>query len=285
MTVEPIEPHGFCRGVAQALRLAESALASAPAFCLHPLVHNGSVADALAAKGMRTVASLADVPAGETLVVSAHGIHPSLRAEALRMGLKIVDATCPFVARMHRQACGFAQRGVPVAVVGHAGHVEVQGVVGAVEASGGTVRVVCSAGEVAALPFSTSSPVGVLCQTTFDAESAAAVLSALSARYPSLEKSPASDICTATRDRQESVRRFVRSGGDGVLVLGSAASSNTCRLLEVARSAGARFAVRAETSAEVAALDLAGVRRLGVTAGASTPESVVSSVLAALRSR
>ncbi len=283
MTVEAIEPHGFCRGVANALRLAEAALESAPAYCLHPPVHNETVAARLAAKGMRTVQTLAEVPSGGTLVISAHGMRPSLRAEAVRRGLAIVDATCPFVARIHRQAHDFARRGVPVAVIGHAGHVEMQGIVGAVETAGGIVRTLRSVEEVPALPFPQPSPVGVLCQTTFDAEAAAAILSALSKRYPSLQTPPAADICTATRDRQEAVRRFVGSGGDGVLVLGSASSSNTCRLLEVARAAGARFAVRAGSVDEAAALDYAGVKRLGVTAGASTPEDVVTDALARIR--
>ena len=282
MTVEAIKPHGFCKGVAQALRLAKDALTDAPAFCLHPLVHNETVAAELENLGMRIVRSLDRIPPGGTFVVSAHGMAPDLRTEALRRGLKLVDATCPFVARMHRQAQGFARRGVPMVMVGHSNHAEVQGVVGTAEAYGGTINVVRDANDVAALPYPVGSPVGVLCQTTFDSEVAAALLSAISARYPMLETTPAAETCTATRERQDAVRRFVRSGGDGVLVLGSASSSNTCRLLDVARSAGASFAMRIGTAEELGSIDFAEVRRLGVTAGASTPESAVTAVIRTL---
>ena len=282
MTVETIEPHGVCQGVAQALRRVEDALAHGPAHCLHPPVHNEAVTARLAARGLRRVASLDEVPAGGTLVFSAHGVGPALWAAARERGLRIVDATCPFVARAHRQAQEFARRRVPVVVIGYADHVEVEGIVGVVVAHGGEVQVVASCADAAALPYPATAPVGVLCQTTFDARTAAEVVATLARRYPLLEQTPAAEICTATRDRQEAVRAFVRSGGDGVLVLGSAGSSNTCRLLEIARAAGARFAVRVESAAELPALDFTGVAHLGITAGASTPEDVVTAVLDAL---
>lgn len=189
-----------------------------------------------------------------------------------------MDATCPFVARAHRAARDFAARGVPVVVVGHADHAEVRAVVGEVP----ECRVVASADEVAALRFPESAPLGVLCQTTLSSGTVRVVLDALRVRYPHLETPPAADICTATRDRQRAVEAFVRGGGDGVLALGSAGSSNTNRLVEVARAAGASFTARAGTLEEVRALDFAGVRRLGVTAGASTPEDFLECVVEAL---
>ena len=244
-------------------------------YCLHELVHNEQVVADLKARGMSFVESLDEVPDGATVLFSAHGVAPAVRAEARRRGLAVVDATCPFVERAHRAARAFAARGVPVAVVGHAEHAEVRGIVGEISAC----SVVTSAEEVAALPYPESSPLGVLCQTTLSSGTVRAVLDALRARYPHLETPPAADICRATRDRQTAVAEFVRGGGDGVLVLGSAGSSNTNRLVEVARGAGAAFAARAGTLDEVRALDFAGIGRIGVTSGASTPEEFLDRVV------
>lgn len=277
MIVEVLQPHGFCMGVRAAVEKASRTLSLSSGkavYCLHELVHNEQVVAELKAQGLRFVESLDDVPDGATVLFSAHGVAPAVRAEAQRRGLAIVDATCPFVARAHRAVRDFAARGVSVVVVGHADHAEVRGVVGeAPECS-----VVASAEDVAELPFPASSALGVLCQTTLSFGTVHSVLGALKARYPHLETPAAADICTATRDRQRAVEAFVRGGGDGVLVLGSAGSSNTNRLVEVARAAGASFAARAGSLEEVRALDFAGVRRLGVTAGASTPEDILQGV-------
>ncbi len=228
------------------------------------------------------VDSPAEVPVGATLLFSAHGVSPAVRRAAAARGLRVVDATCPFVARIHRQAREFAGRGVPVVMVGHAGHAEVDGIVGEVEYAGGVVRVAGSVDEIEEIDFPVDAAVGVLCQTTFDAAAAADMVKALSSRFARLEKPAAADVCTATRDRQDAVRSFIRSGGDGVLVLGSAGSSNTTRLLEIARDAGVRFAARVATVDEAAGMDFTGVARLGVTAGASTPESLLAETLGVL---
>ena len=246
-------------------------------YCLHELVHNEQVVADLKARGLRFVESLDEVPDGATVLFSAHGVALAVRAEAQRRELAVVDATCPFVARAHRAVRDFAARGVPVVVVGRAEHAEVRGVMGACDGA----RVVSTPEEVAALPFP-DGPVGVVCQTTLSSGTVRTVLDALRARYPHLETPPAADVCTATRDRQRAVADFVRGGGDGVLVLGSIGSSNTNRLVEVARAAGAAFAARAGTLEEIRTLDFAGVRRLGVTAGASTPEDFFRCAVAAL---
>lgn len=277
MKVEVIEPHGFCMGVRAAVEKASRTLSLSSGkvvYCLHELVHNEQVVADLKARGMRFVESLDDVPDGATVLFSAHGVAPAVRAEARRRGLAVVDATCPFVARAHRAVRNFAARGMPVVVVGRAEHAEVRGVMGECA----DARVVSTPEEVPALSFP-DGPVGVVCQTTLSHDTVCAVLDALRARYPRLETPAAADVCTATRDRQRAVAEFVRSGGDGVLVLGSAGSSNTNRLVEVARAAGALFAARAGTLEEVRALDFGGVRRLGVTAGASTPEDVLQGVV------
>ena len=246
-------------------------------YCLHELVHNEQVVADLKARGLRFVESLDEVPDGATVLFSAHGVALAVRAEAQRRELAVVDATCPFVARAHRAVRDFAARGVPVVVVGRPEHAEVRGVMGACDGA----RVVSTPEEVVALPFP-EGPVGVVCQTTLSSGTVRTVLDALRARYPHLETPPAADVCTATRDRQRAVADFVRGGGDGVLVLGSIGSSNTNRLVEVARAAGAAFAARAGTLEEIRTLDFAGVRRLGVTAGASTPEDFFRCAVAAL---
>lgn len=283
-TIEILEPHGFCSGVKAAVATALRALsASSEVFCLHEIVHNECVVADLAARGLRVVDRLEDVPAGGTVLFSAHGVEPAVRRAAERRGLRTVDATCPFVARVHRQVRAYAARGVPVAVVGHAEHAEVRGVVGAARDAGARVAVVRAPADVAALKWPADAVVGAVCQTTLAAETVQSVLDALRARYPRLETTPAAEACTATRDRQAAVRAFVARGGDGVLVLGSATSSNTRRLVEIASAGGARTA-RAATLEELAACDFRGVARLGVTSGASTPESFFEAVLLRLQS-
>ena len=282
MKVEAIEPHGFCQGVKAAVEKAGRTLDAhkgCPVYCLHQLVHNEHVVAMLESRGMVFVDAIDAVPEGAVLMFSAHGVSPSLKREAAKRGLEVIDATCPFVDRAHARLRDFAARGVPVAIVGREGHVEVQGLVGEME--GAEYRVVLSAADVAALPFDPARPVGVVCQTTLSVEETDSVLAALGARYPLLEKTPSEGTCFATRDRQAAVRAFVRGGGDGVLVLGSEKSSNTLRLVEVARAAGAR-AWRAGTAAELSACSFEGVSRLGVTSGASTPEEFFDEVMGTL---
>ena len=249
-------------------------------WCLHELVHNGAVVDELRKNGMRFVECLEDVPEGGVVLFSAHGIPPSVRAQATARRLKVIDATCPFVARAHRQVREFAARGVPVVVVGNAEHMEVIGLVGEYKGA----KVVNAAAAVADLPFAEDGPVGVVCQTTLSSGTVHDVLSALRARYPHLLESPASDTCTATRDRQRAVGDFVRSGDPsttGVLVIGSANSSNTARLVEIACEAGVA-AWRVDRPDELFSCDFAGIKRLGLTAGASTPEAIVVDIAARL---
>ncbi len=289
MEVEVIFPHGFCSGVAAAIRRAEEVLASArqgeKVYSLHALVHNELVTSALRAQGLRSVEDLAEVPEGGTVILSAHGVAPKVRDLAAARRLKVIDTTCPFVARLHREVKRYAASGVPVVVIGHPEHVEVMGIVGEARAALGEVRVVVSPAEVSALPFPADGEVGVVSQTTLSFAAVAAVKSALAARFSRLSSSPASTVCTATADRQRAVAEFVRGGGDAVLVLGSEESSNTRRLAEVAQAAGAKKVVRAATLAVALAIDFSGIKRLGVTSGASTPETLLEAVVAALRDR
>ena len=273
--VEILEPHGFCLGVKAAIETALRALAvsGTSVYCLHELVHNESVVADLQSRGMRFVDDLADVPSGATVLFSAHGVDPGVRREAARRGLKTIDATCPFVARVHRQVRAYAAHGLPVVVIGHSEHVEVHGVVGEARDAGARVAVVATPEDVSGLAFRRDSGVGVVCQTTLSSDTVNRVLDELRACFADVETTPASEACTATRDRQETVRAFVARGGDGVLVLGSVKSSNTRRLAELAESGGART-WRVSTLDELAACDFTGVSVLGVTSGASTPESL-----------
>lgn len=283
MRVEAIEPHGFCHGVKAAVAKARAALANGgAAFCLHELVHNEAVVAELSADGMRFVDDVDEAPRGATLLLSAHGVSPDVRRRAAERGLRVVDATCPFVARMHRQVRDFAGRGMNLVVVGHAGHVEVRGVVGEAADASAAVAVVADAKGVESLPQ--WERVGAVCQTTLSSDVVDSVLSALRARFPSLELPPAAGVCTATRERQDAVRGFVARGGDAVLVVGGAHSSNTRRLAEVAEAAGARAWLVSGVDG-LRGCDFSGVGTLGVTSGASTPEDVFLRVLSACRAR
>lgn len=256
MRIEVISPHGFCGGVDRAIRMANAALdgAAAPIFCLHEIVHNELVVRSLERRGMRFVETLDDVPKGAVVVVSAHGTAPAVVEEAGRRGIRIIDTTCPFVAAAHRKIRENFAAGMRTAIVGEPSHAEVRGYLGEPGA--------CLPGDVRP-----GEAVDVVVQTTLD-----------SGEYRG--------VCTATRDRQQAVRTFVersREGGCvGVLVVGSANSSNTRRLAEVAERAGAR-AWRVATDAEAERLDFGGIDVLGVTSGASTPEDTLRSVLARLR--
>ena len=256
--------------------------AGTPVWCLHELVHNAVVVGELRERGMKFVESLEEVPEGETVLFSAHGVSPGVRVLAAARRLRVIDATCPFVARAHRQVRAFAARGVPTVIVGDAGHVEVVGLMGEYDDAKG-IKVIKDAADVAALPFPAEKPLGVVCQTTLSSGVVQSVLSALRARYPQLIEPLAAETCTATRDRQAAVRAFVQAGdptATGVLVIGSATSSNTARLVEIARAAGAA-AWRVDGVDDLAGIDFSGLARLGLTAGASTPEAVVVDVAAA----
>lgn len=272
------EPHGMCSGVARALRIAERTLGEHPGetlWCFHEIVHNEHVVAALRARGARFVDDLSAIPPGARVLFSAHGVSPAVRAEARARGLEVVDATCPFVAKVHGEARDFAARGIPVALVGHKGHDEVVGVVG--EASG-RIHVVEAPEDVRVLvgAFPVGTELAVLSQTTVSREMFEARLADLRAAgfRPRLPRHR--DICYATQERQDAVRALA-ARVDRILVLGSRNSSNSKRLAEVAETAGCPAALIASPE-ELDALDLRGVRRLGLTSGASTPETLLSAL-------
>ena len=277
MTVEVLNPHGFCAGVTAAIRKAvELADGSTSVYCLHELVHNEIVVSGLRSRGFVFVEDICDVPAGATVLFSAHGVAPAVRRKAEARGLRVVDATCPFVTKVHKAAREFASAGLPVLVVGHPGHAEVSGIVGEVEDVGGTVRVISAADDLFAIPgIPLGARVGVVSQTTMNADEVSAMVERLRAIY---EIETMAEVCSATKVRQDAVKAF---DGDALLALGSVRSSNTRRLCEVARCR----TFRAGTSAEVKALDFSGVGRLGVTSGASTPEDFFRAVVRELEGK
>lgn len=265
MKVVILEPHGFCAGVANALRKANELLAASPAgvevYCLHELVHNELVVGELRRKGMVFVESLADVPRGATVLFSAHGVSPAIRAEATARQLNIVDATCPFVARVHKAAIDFAARGLQVVVIGHRNHAEVKGITGEI-----SNPIVIDSFPHPNIPASRypnfSTSLGVVSQTTMNADDVGGIVENLRRAF---KVESTAEVCHATKERQDAVKAFE---GDALLVLGSAQSSNTRRLCEVARCR----TFRAGTMEDVKAIDCSGIGCLGVTSGASTPE-------------
>ena len=272
MKVEVIEPHGLCAGVNAAIA---KALTLRDVWCLHELVHNEIVVGELKALGYRFVDRIEDVPDGATVVFSAHGVSPAVREYAAAHGMKVIDTTCPFVARSHSAARGFAKRGLPVVVLGEPAHAEVRGIVGEVEAAGGKciVNRAPSGGE--------RQKVGVVVQTTMNADEAERRIAELSEKC---EVVGSAGVCMATKERQDAVRAYCAGQGSdaAVLVLGSRQSANSRRLAEVAGECGAA-AFMAGTMDELRALDLSGVGRLGVTSGASTPERSFAEAVRFLR--
>lgn len=279
-----VHPHGFCSGVARAVRAAEAALervrGGEPVYCLHEIVHNRQVVSRLTALGLTFVDDVGDVPEGALLLFSAHGVAPAVRHQAEARRLRVIDATCPFVSKVHAEVRRFAAAGVTVVCIGHRRHAEVVGVAGEAPEH---VRVVESADEAEALALAPDSPVAVVTQTTLGEEQVESVMAVLRRRFPDLRVPPSTDICYATRNRQRAVRLLAQRC-DRVVVLGSENSSNTQRLAEAARAAGSEAALVSDVSqlADASWRDAAAV---GVTSGASTPESFLEEAVAVLRAR
>lgn len=268
MKIEIIEPHGMCAGVNAAIA---KALKLRDVWCLHELVHNEIVVGELKALGYKFAERIDDVPDGATVVFSAHGVAPSVRDYAKTHGMKVVDTTCPFVAKAHRAARSYAENGLPVVVIGDRDHAEVRGIVGEVEAAGGKAY-------VGAPPHGTrkGAKIGVVAQTTMNADDVERRVVEFRKKY---DVESVAEVCRATKERQDAVRAY---GGDAVLVLGSRTSANSRRLAEVAEESGKR-AFMAGSVEELAAIDFSGIKTLGVTSGASTPERFFAEAVRFLR--
>jgi 4-hydroxy-3-methylbut-2-enyl diphosphate reductase len=270
---------GFCAGVERAIRAVEASLrrAEGPVHVRHQIVHNGRVVDGLAAKGARFVGELDAVPNGGVVVFSAHGVARSVEAEAARRGLRVVDATCPLVRRVHHEARRHARDGREVIVVGHPNHIEVVGTLGRIN---GPAQVVASAKEVARLRAADPARLAYVVQTTLSVDDARHIIAALRERFPSIQGLDTRTICYATQNRQAGVR-LLAERAERIVVCGARNSSNATRLKEVAEAAG-RPALLIEEAGELPPAFVAGLRCLGLTAGASTPEAILEETLARL---
>ena len=282
-----IEPHGFCSGVTNAVKTARSTLLSAPGervYCLHQLVHNEIVVNELSRLGMVSVDDLNDVPDFSRVLFSAHGVAPDIRETASKKHLDVIDTTCPFVARVHREAADAAKKGIKTIVIGEAKHIEVKGVVGEISAIGGEYAVVKDSNDVDAVDWDENSKIRYVVQTTLSEDDLEPTIERIRQRFPNAERSVASCVCTATHDRQKAVRDFVKNalkkneGNVGVLVLGSVRSANTKRLAQIAELSGSTT-WRCASLDEVSKIDFSKIDILGITAGASTPESLLDEVL------
>jgi 4-hydroxy-3-methylbut-2-enyl diphosphate reductase len=280
MDVLLANPRGFCAGVDRAIAIVEHALAAfgAPIYVRHEVVHNRYVVDELRAKGAVFVETLDDVPEGATLVFSAHGVPKRVRAEAARRGLRVFDATCPLVTKVHAEVAKMHREGREIVMIGHAGHPEVEGTMGQCE---GRVHLVESVDDVARLEVRDASRLAYVTQTTLSIDDAATIVAALRARFPAISGPRKGDICYATQNRQDAVKALAHEV-DVVLVVGSRNSSNSNRLREVAVQHGVP-AYLVDGAADIDDTWLEGKRRVGVTAGASAPEVLVREVVAHLQ--
>lgn len=274
-------PRGYCAGVDRAVVTVEKALDhyGAPVYVRKQIVHNKHVVETLEARGAIFVDELNEVPEGSITVFSAHGVSPMVHAEAKTRLLQTIDATCPLVTKVHNEAKRFAKEDLTILLIGHAGHEEVEGTAG--EAPERTILVQSPAdAETVAVPD--PDRVAWLSQTTLSVDETMAIVSRLRERFPNLIDPPSDDICYATTNRQAAVKQ-IAGHSDLVIVVGSANSSNSVRLVEVALEAGAKVAHRVDHADEVDLAWFEGVSSVGVTSGASVPEVLVQGVLALLK--
>ncbi len=275
-------PRGFCAGVIRAIEIVELALEKLgrPVYVRKEIVHNAHVVAELAAQGAVFVDSLEAVPAGAVVVFSAHGVSPEVRRDAAERRLQIIDATCPLVTKVHLEAVRYARRGYTIVLVGHQDHEEVEGTVGEAPDA---IRVIESADQVDTLEVPDPERVVYLTQTTLSMDDTAEIVARLRKRFPAITAPPDQDICYATQNRQTAVK-LIAPRSDLILVVGAHNSSNSNRLVEVAERAGTRAYLIGSVD-DIRPEWLEGRRRIGVTAGASTPEVLVERVVEALRAR
>jgi 4-hydroxy-3-methylbut-2-enyl diphosphate reductase len=282
LTVLLAEPRGFCAGVERAIEIVERALAihGAPVYVRHEIVHNRRVVEALERQGAIFVEEVDAIPPGAVTVFSAHGVAHGVERDAAARGLAVIDATCPLVAKVHKEAQRFADQGREVVLIGHAGHPEVEGTLGRLD---GPVHLVASVAEAEALTPSDSARLAYVTQTTLSLDDTRAILAVLERRFPGLQGPHTGDICYATQNRQTAARALARRV-EAMLVVGAANSSNSNRLREVAAAEGVpSFLVEEPRDFDLALLGAAGV--IGITAGASAPEILVQELLARLAER
>ncbi|OAN56872.1 4-hydroxy-3-methylbut-2-enyl diphosphate reductase [Magnetospirillum moscoviense] len=282
LTIVLASPRGFCAGVDRAILIVEAAIAKygAPVYVRHEIVHNRFVVDSLKAKGAVFVDELSEVPDGVPVVFSAHGVPKSVPTAAEARGLSYLDATCPLVTKVHREAEAHHAFGRQIIMIGHKGHPEVIGTMGQVPE--GAVMLVESAADAEAVQPAHPDHLAYITQTTLSVDDAAAIVAVLTRRFPSIVGPKKDDICYATTNRQNAVKT-IAARCDAVMVIGAPNSSNSKRLVEVAAREGCAKSLLVQRAPEIDWASLAGISRLGITAGASAPEVLVEEVIDAAR--
>ena len=280
MQIVLANPRGFCAGVDRAIEIVEQALArfGAPVYVRHEIVHNRHVVESLRAKGAVFVDDPADAPEGALLVFSAHGVSPAVREAAAKRRLRVIDATCPLVTKVHVETQRMAREGCEIVLVGHRGHVEVEGTMGHAP---GRIHLVQNVDDVSRLAVRDPSRLACVTQTTLSVDDTREILDALRARFPAIRLPRKDDICYATQNRQNAVKQLTGEV-DVLIVVGAPESSNSNRLVEIAAKSGAR-AYLVQDASDLEAAWLEGAHQVGVTAGASAPEVLVEGVVARLR--
>jgi 4-hydroxy-3-methylbut-2-enyl diphosphate reductase len=274
------EPRGFCAGVDRAIEIVERALSKfgAPIYVRHEIVHNTYVVNDLKAKGAIFIEDMDDVPAGATLVFSAHGVSRAVQLEAAARGFRIFDATCPLVTKVHVEVAKLAKEGYEFIMIGHKGHPEVEGTMGQLDSG---IHLVEDVADVALIAPTQTGKLAVVTQTTLSVDDAAAIAAAIKARFPNVREPKQQDICYATQNRQDAVK-LMSPQVDVVVVVGSPTSSNSNRLAEVARKLGTP-GYMVDSADELQPQWFEGCQRVGLTAGASAPEILVTQVIARLK--
>ncbi|HXN09883.1 MAG TPA: 4-hydroxy-3-methylbut-2-enyl diphosphate reductase [Steroidobacteraceae bacterium] len=284
MQIMLANPRGFCAGVDRAIEIVERAITlfGNPIYVRHEVVHNRHVVDRLRELGAIFVEELDEVPDGCTVVFSAHGVSTAVEQEAARRGLQVFDATCPLVSKVHMEVARYAREGREVVLIGHAGHPEVEGTLGRFDTRfGGRMSLVQGIEDAERLQVRNPGHMAFVTQTTLSVDDTVAIVQALRARFPALESPRREDICYATQNRQDAVKKLLERC-DVLIVVGSKSSSNSNRLRELADRAGVPGYL-VDGAADLRAEWLDGKRTVGVTAGASAPEVLVQEVVAQLR--
>lgn len=276
-------PRGFCAGVDRAISIVELALEihGAPIYVRHEVVHNRFVVDSLKAKGAIFVEELDEVPDDAIVIFSAHGVSQAVRQEAKRRGLKVFDATCPLVTKVHMQVARASRKGTKAILIGHEGHPEVLGTMGQYDNEEGGIYLVESVEDIANLPVSNQDELTFMTQTTLSIDDTSGVIEALKEKYPAIQGPRKNDICYATTNRQQAVRELAKQS-QLVLVIGSKNSSNSNRLAELASRMGVKSQL-IDGPEDINPSWLEDVQTIGITAGASAPEVLVQSVISHLK--
>ena len=276
-------PRGFCAGVDRAISIVELALEihGAPIYVRHEVVHNRFVVNGLRERGAIFVEELSEVPDGAIVIFSAHGVSQAVRQEAKERNLKVFDATCPLVTKVHMQVARASRKGTKAILIGHKGHPEVEGTMGQYSNDDGGIYLIESVEDIARLPVEQNDELTFMTQTTLSLDDTAETIAALKEKYPAIQGPHKNDICYATTNRQEAVRELAKQS-DLVLVVGSKNSSNSNRLAELASRMGVKSQLLDDPS-DIRADWFDGVQTIGITAGASAPEELVQSIISRLK--